>query len=124
MANLSIVCSQKLTLMVGAVKGHGLRKILKMCFMTPFFSPLWLHVPYPRGMIDAAGSGGAVTGGAVTGGAVTGGAVTGGAVTGGAVTGGLVGRSSGKGTDSHENLLFRPKLQVHALESVFGISPS
>ena len=41
--------------MVGAVKGHGLRKILKMCFMTPFFSPLWLHVPYPRGMIDAAG---------------------------------------------------------------------
>ena len=28
-ANLSIVCSQKLTLMVGAVKGHGLRKILK-----------------------------------------------------------------------------------------------
>ena len=23
--------------------------------MNPFFSPLWLHVPYPRGMIDAAG---------------------------------------------------------------------
>ena len=23
--------------------------------MTPFFSPLWRHVPYPRGMIDAAG---------------------------------------------------------------------
>ena len=33
-------------------------KIFKMCFMNPFFSPLWLHVPCPRGTIDAAGRGG------------------------------------------------------------------